>query len=415
MQKVRTPRLNEAVEFADIWNNIDQYPTVQDVAEYFNIHEKTAGNWASVYRSESVVDSDFPFIMNRATNALPPKEEMIAKLKILGDVKMDDFLVEANFEEQDIQKHFGTWSELKRQAGLSDTRGQAKIHNQTALHAAADIKKKFNIQRQSLSEVYLKPTNKRLKTIMVLFDVHDIMVDPFYLSTAIDTAKRIQPDVICFGGDLFDLPEFSKYTVDPREWDVVGRIKFVHENVLRPFREACPNAQMDLLESNHEIRIIVHLSEASPAMKSILGDLHGFTVGSLLGLDKYEVNYIAKADLRARTKSDIKNELGKNYIVYDDQFMVHHYPSGRKYGIPGCSGHHHKHIVWPEFSHVFGSYSWHQCGSGHMREASFCDAEIWNNGFLIATLDTESNRTVMEYVEIGETIAVSAGKIYSRE
>jgi hypothetical protein len=35
-------------------------------------------------------------------------------------------------------------------------------------------------------------------------------------------------------GDIFDLPEFGKYGVDPREWDVVGRIKFAHENILAP-------------------------------------------------------------------------------------------------------------------------------------------------------------------------------------
>src|SRR5690606_14307548 len=67
-----------------------------------------------------------------------------------------------------------------------------------------------------------------------------------------------------------------------------------------------------------EYRLLRHLAEASPAIRAVLSDLHGMTVGSLLGLDKYEVRYIARGDLAAWTKGDINKELRKNHAVYFD-------------------------------------------------------------------------------------------------
>jgi hypothetical protein len=82
--------------------------------------------------------------------------------------------------------------------------------------------------------------------------MHDKNIDKFYLDVLLDTLKRVQPDVIVLAGDIFDCPEFGKYNVDPRDWDVVGRIKFAHENILAPMREICPTAQIDFIEGNHE-------------------------------------------------------------------------------------------------------------------------------------------------------------------
>src|SRR6185437_13839606 len=98
-----------------------------------------------------------------------------------------------------------------------------------AKHASVDIMREMNTQKSGWEGKYLKPNNGRWQTILSGSDIHDLECDPFWRMTFIDIAKRVKPEKIVIGGDLFDLSEFGKYTIDPREWDVLGRIKWVHQ------------------------------------------------------------------------------------------------------------------------------------------------------------------------------------------
>jgi hypothetical protein len=149
-------------------------------------------------------------------------------------------------------------------------------------------------------------------------------------------------------------------------------------------------------------------------MKAVLSDLHGFTVPKLLGLDKYEVNYVAPADLAVFTKANMKAQVRKNWTLLYDCLAGHHFPQGRNLGIPGWNGHHHKHIVWSEANAVFGSYEWHQIGGGHKREASYCDGQNWSNGFLIVHVDTHDKRSQFEYIDTTNDHVAIGGKWYVR-
>jgi hypothetical protein len=309
--------------------------------------------------------------------------------------------------------HFGTFGEFRRQAGLTESRGVSTLHNNIATHASVDVFRKLNEQKADWGEKYVRDNPSRFKTILAVSDLHDIEVDTFFLRVLIDTAKRCQPDVIAIVGDLFDLPEFSKYTVDPREWDVVGRIRFVHSHILHPLREACPNAQIDLIEGNHEARLLKMLADETPALRAILSDLHGMSIRELLGLDKFEINYVSKADLSAWTKRDLSREVSNNYKIYYDTVLCHHLPQGESMGLAGCHGHHHKHLVHSHFSPVFGHYEWHQLGCGHKRNASYCEGERWGMGFALINVDTEKKSTLFDYVPVTD-FAVSGGKWYYR-
>jgi hypothetical protein len=174
------------------------------------------------------------------------------------------------------------------------------------------------------------------------------------------------------------------------------------------------DGQFDWIEGNHEFRLLRHLSDETPALKTVLHELHGMSIRQLLGLDRFEINYIAKADLAAWREKDIKGEIGKNYKVYDGAFLAHHFPEGRAMGLPGVNGHHHKHIVWPSFSPVFGAFEWHQMGCGHQRDASYCAGEKWHMGFMIAHTDTQTRQVVSEYVQVTDFACVG-GKFYHRE
>ena len=324
------------------------------------------------------------------------------------------YRLNGKYSERAWNVHFGTFHEFKRAAGIILTRPQHRLEKELAKHASVDNYRQMNQTLQGYGENYLKPNGNRFKTILGFCDVHDRDADPFVLRVILDTARRVQPDVICLNGDIFDLPEFGRFTQDPRDWDVVGRIKFVHEQILAPLRDSCPDSQIDFIAGNHCQRLLRHLADSTPAMRAVLSDLHGMTVKELLGLDRYEVNFISRGDLAAFNSMDMRKELMRNHKIYYDCFLAHHFPEGRHLGMPGFCGHHHKLISWPMRSAVFGSYNFYQIGAVHRPSATYCDGENWSSGFLLAHIDSQAKRSCLEYVDIKD-FAVVGGKYYMRE
>jgi hypothetical protein len=323
------------------------------------------------------------------------------------------YRVHGKYSESNWSAFFGTFLEFKRQAEVILTRQQHVLERQIAKHASIDHYRRMTIDQSDWGDKYLRPDSKRFQTMLVCSDLHDELVDPLYLRVLIDTARRVQPETIILNGDVWDAAEFGRYAVDPRSFDIIGKIRFVHENILAPLREACPDAQIDWISGNHEDRLVKHLSDATPAMKVLLSDLHGFTVGSLLGLDKYQVNFIAKSDLSAYTATNIKNEVAKNYKVYHECFVTNHFPEGIHLGMAGTNGHSHKYKVTPCYNEVFGSYSWTQTGCGHLKDASYCNGEKWDMGFLLVHVDTQTKHLNQEYIPVTD-FSVVGGKFYTR-
>lgn len=347
------------------------------------------------------------------------KEECIAELQAIANadpekiISRNYFRNNSRFSESAWSKHFGTFEEYKRQSNIIISRHARKMELDVSRHAAADNYRVMNEEKRQWSSKYLRPSGTRFQSILVGSDIHDIECDPFWRMLFLETAKRVQPEKVVLNGDIFDLPEFGKYSVDPREWDVVGRIKWVHK-FLEELRKAAPNTEIIFIEGNHEYRMLRHLSEATPAMKAILSDLHGWSVPKLLGLDKYEVNYVAPADLATFTHTDAKAQIRRNFAVIHDFLVAHHFPEGQKFNMPGWNGHHHSHVVTPGFSPQHGSFEWHQLGSGHKREASYCNGEKWSNGFLLVHADIVAKRCQMEYIDTSSDFVVIGGKWYQR-
>jgi len=167
-------------------------------------------------------------------------------------ITRDKFRKESGIPTSAWEREFGTFAELRRQAGGAPTQATNKLLTNVAKHTAAKKYEELNKEREEYGEQYLRSDPGRYKTLLVGTDLHDKEIDPFVLRVFLDTAKRVQPETVVLGGDVFDLPEFGRYGVDPREWDVVGRIKFAHDNILEPLRNNVPDAQIDLIEGNHE-------------------------------------------------------------------------------------------------------------------------------------------------------------------
>ena len=347
------------------------------------------------------------------------KEDCIAELKRIYDLNPEIELTRNYFRnharcsEATWNRYFGKFAEFKRAANLTLSRHAQRLELNIARHASTDIVQDFNLARMSYGQKWYKRTGKRYQSMIVVNDIHDVSCCPFYRRMFLTACMQADPDIICLNGDIFDLPEFGKYSVDPRTWDVKGRIEWVH-TLLQDVREICPDAEMVFVEGNHEFRLNRHLTEQSPALKTILGDLMGLTIADLFGLNQFEIRYVAKADLKAFNHSDIKRQVTKNYEVFFDQFVCHHFPQGSQLALPGCNGHHHQWKITPMFNEIFKSYQWIQVAAGHVRDAEYCDGRKWSNGFLMVHMDTQNKTNYVETIDTTNDFCVLGGQFYDR-
>lgn len=453
--------LDSLNQFISIYNDIGSYPAMQDVADEAglslsrtkslvseirrrNRNEETGldiiGSRTAVGREETRTEKDEMLKSGQGTDRLgrtvPLSEDerkfhedwsaddCIAHIRSISDrifeetgyrphLTRNQFRNESDISDATWNRYFGTFEEFRRQAGLSLSRHAHGIERSVAKHASKDETRRVTEMKRSYMGKYERPDNgKRYKTILVGTDFHGLKCDPFVRRMFAEANRRIQPDVINMNGDFFDLPEFSKYSRDPREFDVMGEIKWNHD-LFSELREDNPDAQMDFIEGNHEFRLFRHLSEQTPALKVLLHDLHGMDVPKLLGLDRFEINFTGTADLSAFTEQDVKKELSRNFKIYWDCLLACHYPNRKSLRIPGWGGHHHKHEVWPFFNPFFGACEFHQMGGGQRRRADFMDGEIWQNGIMVVHVDIETKHSVFEYIPI-QDFCVIGGEYHQR-
>lgn len=420
-------------EFAEVWNDLENYPEIDDVAEKLGISRAYVRKKVSTIRRAYWDGKQAPFLAYRGS---PPKFPLVTELtnadheyteieliKILRHLKLQEpsrfitrnyFRSETSIPDSAWTQYFGTFQEFIRVSDIALSRHQHAFEKKIAIHKSRDHYRELN-ERQAWGHDFDKPNDKDFQTYVCCSDLHDVDIDPFYLRVLLDTIKRVQPDKILLVGDILDLPEFGKYTVDPREWDAVGRIKFAHNEILQPMREAAPDAQIDYFEGNHELRMVKLLADATPAVRAVLSDLHGWSAREFFGLDKFEVNYITKADLAAGTRAEITKELKKNYKVYHECFAAAHYPMYRNYELAGVSGHIHNRQIWPVKTMMNGTRSWLQMGCGHKQEAEYCDAEnVWELGFAIVDIHVPSQSVNIQSIPV-TNIAQVGGKYYERE
>lgn len=233
------------------------------------------------------------------------------------------------------------------------------------------------------------------------------------LDVFIDTAERLQPDVVVLNGDIYDEYEFSAYNQDPRQVNIRKRYDFVKVKILRRIRAACPNAQIDFIIGNHEQRILKLLADRSPSMK-VLIDLMGVTFSQLLGLDEHQINLVSKSDLSAYNTKEMHEEVKRNYKKYFDTFICHHF-GDEDYGMSSVGGHTHKPKLMTKANEVMGPIWSLTTGSMCKIDAEYHQQKVNSqNSFAIVHVDTWNRQAVPEHIMFTSEMAVVGGKYYFR-
>jgi len=366
--------------------------------------------------------------IDKGFDADASKEDCIKDLRDLQEanwgkhITRDFYRHNGRYSDSTWGRHFGTFQEYRRQAGLELTRHQHKVERAIAQQASIDHYRAF-FEKEVLPyfNKYVKtPRPYHIKTILAMSDLHDKECCEFSLSVFIEECRIKQPDVIVLNGDIYDLLEFGKYNIDIRHIDIVGRFDFVRERVFRPLREACPHSQIDLIAGNHEMRLLRLLCDATPNVRVLLSDVVGLSFSDIFGLDEFEINWASKFDLAAYSNKDIKNQCKKNYRIYFNTFVFTHIPDKRLKAMSGSNGHHHtgkieSYAYVNEITGLVKQLAWSQTPAMHVKDAEYLgNTSGWNTGFLEVIINCETRESIQKIHFTHDDWCVIDGRYYAR-
>lgn len=328
----------------------------------------------------------------------------LAKEITLGSITRNYYREHGKYSDSTWNSLVGSFQEFRRQAGLELTRHQHKMERSIAQHASHDHYKVYYEQQYApFFRKYEKPkVNEGIRRIMIISDLHDKECDEFTLATFIAECDRKQPDVIVLNGDVFDLLEFGKYSVDLREIDILGRFEYVWNNVFAPLRAACPDAQIDLVIGNHEFRLMRLLADATPNVRVLLSDVMGLELKDVFKLDDYQINLVSKFNLGTFNAKDVESQLRTNYQIYYGCYVVCHEPDKNLMVMSGTNGHHHR---LEQRSNAFPDpttgkihqVTWVQTPAGHKSDAVYIQNMCkWNTGFLEVIINVDEKEVIQK-------------------
>ena len=345
---------------------------------------------------------------------------LIQKLNWGMTITRNFYRSNGSYSDSTWNQFFGTFQEFRRQSGLELNRHQARLEKGIARQASVDHYREFF--EKEVIPYYLKYEKEshpfHIKTIMAMSDLHDKDVSRFSLSLFIEACRLKQPDVIVLNGDIYDLLEFGKYSVDPRSYDIKARFDFVREHVFKPLRRVCPNTQIDLIAGNHEMRLLKLLADVTPNVRVLLSDVMGITFSDIFGLDEFQINWASKFDLGAYSNADIKNEIKKNYRVYFNSFIFSHHPDSRLLNLSGSNGHHHSgkinsyNSIDPLTALVKRS-TWSQTPGMCQPDAQYLNnLSGWNTGFLEVVINIKTLEVIQKIHFTYSDWAIIDGRYY---
>lgn len=349
-------------------------------------------------------------------------DEMIADIRRVQEENPTKFItrnfyrVHGQFSESTWNRRFGTFGEFRCEAGLELHRGAKRLERDTALHSSLDRYRGFmEAEINPYVGKYEKDHSaKGMKTLVIGSDFHDRDLDPFVMKVFLDTIKRTQPDIVVLNGDVYDNYEFSRFDQDPRQVNLQERFDFVREQILRPIREAAPEAQIDFIIGNHDHRVIRFMADRTPHIRTVM-NLVGIPFSRLLQLDEFKINLICRHDLSVYKPADTRKEILKNYKVYFDCFTVSHEEDSH-FVLSGTSGHTHKPKLTTRVNELWGSTFWYTTGCMAKVDAEYVTGmNRYQNGFAVVHINPETKDVLLESVVFSDNMAVVGGKFYHRD
>jgi predicted phosphodiesterase len=354
------------------------------------------------------------YLPNASTDDMINDLRRIQKMNPAKFVTRNFYREHGKYSDQTWSSRFGTFHEFRREAGLELHRGGQRIEKATATQASRDrYRGFFEVEIAPWVGKYEKNHKPGVKTLIVASDFHDIEVDRFALDVFLDTVKRVQPDVVVLAGDVFDLYEFSRFDKDPRLTNLRKRFDFVRNEIFAPLREAAPEAQIDFIIGNHDVRLLRHMADRSPYLAPLL-DLMGVSLNKVFGLDDFEINLITKGDFSAYQPKEHREEISKNYKKYFNCLIIGHEPAD--YGMCSVAGHTHKPKFENKVNELAGAYFNMTLGCMAKVDMEYVRGlNNYQNGFAMLHIDPKLGEVIPEMVVFSDHYAMVGGTLYKRK
>lgn len=160
--------------------------------------------------------------------------------------------------------------------------------------------------------------NAEPKVNVVIGDHHAPNEDRTFHRLFLDYLRDEQPDEIDVNGDLLDFPTISRHREREGYAHPVNRCLQAGFDILRDYREVCPNAVIRLKRGNHDERLVYMIVDNARELHRITPageDVPALDLRRLLHLDALHVEYVDGEWDRAKTSPSRKLSVRHGYTA----------------------------------------------------------------------------------------------------
>lgn len=240
----------------------------------------------------------------------------------------------------------------------------------------------------------------KTQTTVAINDLHGDFYDPIAFGLVIDFIKREKPDNVVLVGDIVDFYKVSRFDKNPNRIDSLqNELDFVHDKLLKPIRQAVPEAKIHYVEGNHELRLRKYLWRKAAELAS----LRVLNIKDLLGLKELDITYHEKF-----------HKIGDLYFFHGDVIRKHSGYTARamyeKHGITLLHGHSHRDGKYTVRTRK-GQFAVWENYCLCVLNPEYVDFPNWSQGF--AYITHIGNRPFCEQIPIISGSYIFGSQIYS--
>lgn len=259
---------------------------------------------------------------------------------------------------------------------------------------------------------YADPSGNFTQVAVLLGDTHVPHHDERVLDIVHAVVGDLRPRWLVHMGDLLDCNKISAYDKDPYDdRDLQAEID-AGRRVLTQLRLAAPDAELVMLEGNHEDRLrraIWQMPATAQQIARLTAFKEAMTWPNLLGLGELHARWVPMA-AQSRTPV-LPNFLTVHGSRVRSQSAYTARAEHERYGKSGASGHTHRLGVFFTSDHN-GNHVWVETGHTALPNPSYVVDPNWQQGFVVLSFDPDTTAVNVEPVNVVNGCAVFRDVVY---
>jgi len=287
-----------------------------------------------------------------------------------------------------LADQFGTTIDDAREA-LSLVKNESKNLEVEEVQESIEIQ----VTEKINSKINIVSKNKGLFKVLVLSDIHGVFIDNKAWQVVLSVVKNNEFDEIVLNGDILDFPLISKHDKKlfqipvMQNYSEVLEIEFTKKAILKPLRDAAPDANIVFRLGNHEERLTEgKYSVAAERLAKLFKHYNTSELDQMLDLKSMNIEY---------DPAEVRN--------YFDKFDIVHGLSLAKtaprnninmYMGSGTSGHSHR-LNSTYVKNKKHPYVWMESGClrtiDNVEYLTTANVADWMQGFVTVVFDSESD------------------------